>query len=113
MKKISAFILAIAFLVIAGECLARTTSVTEESDGLTYIPNETTPFTGTVETKFPNGQKKTEAIYVDGKLNGLKTIWFESGQKQSELNYKEGKLNGLLTAWFENGKTGVDTRNGI
>ena len=104
MKKISAVILAISFLFMAGECSARTTAVIETRNGLVYVPNEATPFTGTLEKEFSNGQKQSEANYKDGKENGLATTFFDNGQKKADENYKNGQLNGLATIWFENGQ---------
>ena len=102
MKKTSAVILAISFLVVAG-CSEKTTETIQERNGLAYLPNETTPFTGTKIAAFPNGQKKSEINYKDGKPNGLMTMWLENGQKEAEINYKDGEQN-LLTTFFENGQ---------
>ena len=104
MKKLSAVLLAISFLVIAPGCSEKTTETIQERNGLYYVANETTPFTGTFETKFSNGQKQSTANFKDGKENGLVTFFFENGQKESEVNYKNGKINGLTTRWLENGQ---------
>ena len=69
MKKISAVLLAVSFLMFASGCSEKTTT----------------------ETKYASGQKKSEFNYIDGKENGLQTMWFENGQKESEVNYKNGK----------------------
>ena len=82
------------------------TTVIQQRNGLTYIPNETTPFTGVYITTYPNGHKRSERNYKDGKLDGLVTswTWYENGQKESEGNYKDGKQEGLETLWDENGQ---------
>ncbi len=106
MKKTSAILLAISFLMLAGGCSEKTTETIQERNGLYYVANETTPFTGTFETKFSNGQKETESNFKDGKLDGLATTWFESGQKEPESNFKDGMsilgdiLLLLLFFWF-------------
>ena len=63
-------------------------------DGLTVRLRyfEGKPFTGVAVGKYPNGQKKTEATFKDGKRHGLWTEWFEDGQKKWEETYKDGKF---------------------
>ena len=59
----------------------------------------------TIKVKYwPNGQKKSESHYKDGKLDGLKIWWYENGQKSEEGHWKNGKFDGLLTRWYENGQ---------
>ena len=60
-------------------------------DGLMYEGDSETPFTGTVVSKHENGQKWSEAIYEDGKPEGLVAHWHENGQKSLEATYKDGK----------------------
>ena len=84
------------------------TTVIQERNGLTYIPNETTPFTGVYITTYPNGQKKIEGNYKDGKKEGLTTWWFENERKQAERNYKDDKQEGLATDWYENGQKEIE-----
>ena len=62
------------------------------------------PFTGTAVEYWPNGQKKEEAEYRDGKKHGVTTEWYESGQKKSEIEYHDGREHGKLTLWYENGQ---------
>ena len=54
------------------------TTVIQERNGLIYIPNETTPFTGVYIPTYPNGQKKSEGNVKDDKLEGLVTLLFEN-----------------------------------
>ena len=93
----------------------KATTVIQERNGLTYIPNETTPFTGVYITTYPNGQKQEEINYKDGKQEGLTIAWFENGQNKVERNYKDGKQEGLVTWWFENGQkeAEINYKNGI
>ena len=62
------------------------------------IPNSS------VETWYENGQKKSEAIFKDGKKDGPWTYWYETGQKKGEGTFKDGELDGLSTLWYENGQ---------
>ena len=115
MKKTLAIILSIICLIFAVDCSAKVTNTVQERDGLIYIPNETTPFTGVYIPTYPNGQKKEERNVKDGKQEGLTINWFENGQKESEINYKDGKAEGLTTLWGENGqkKAEINYKNGI
>ena len=48
---------------------------------------------------WPNGQKRIEAHYKNGELDGLETEWHENGKKKSEHHYKNGVKDGLWTDW--------------
>ena len=61
----------------------------ERRDGLFYFKGE--PFTGVAVMKYPNGQKRGEATFKDGKWHGLRTMWHENGQTEGEYTYKDGK----------------------
>ena len=76
----------------------------QDRNGITYLPNEETPFTGRAESFYENGQKGREVSYKDGKRDGLATFWYENGQKMEEGSYKDGKEDGLMTNWYENGQ---------
>ena len=47
---------------------------------------------------WPNGQKKEEGTYKDGKKDGLWTYWYENGRKRSEGTFKDGELK-RITDW--------------
>ncbi len=104
MKKTLAIILSIVCLMFAVGCSEKVTDTIQEHDGLAYIPNETTPFTGVYIRTYPNGQKQFEINYKDGKYEGLQTGWYENGLKIGESNWKDGKPEGLVTEWYENGQ---------
>ena len=76
----------------------------ENRNGVTYLADEETPFTGRAERFYRNGQKQEEGNYKDGIMQGLWTRWYENGQKKLEWNYKDGKQDGLETKWYENGQ---------
>ena len=73
-------------------------------DGLRYEGDSETPFTGVGVEKHENGQKSAEAIFKDGKREGLHTAWYENGKKKVEGTFKDGKPEGPATAWHENGQ---------
>ena len=76
----------------------------EERQGIMHLKGSDTPYTGKVYGSGENGQKKAEANFKDGKLDGLWVWRYGNGQKESELNYKDGKEDGLWTQWHENGQ---------
>jgi len=63
----------------------------EFRDGIAYLPNSGTPFTGKHETYHDNGKKHIEAIYKNGKQDGRIIMWDEYGHKVGELTYIDGK----------------------
>jgi len=76
----------------------------EGRNGLAYLTNEKTPFTGRAESLFSKGQKREEINLKDGLADGRYTLWYRNGQKREEGNYKHGKKEGTWTAWHENGQ---------
>ena len=76
----------------------------EYRNGVTYLAEEETPFTGRAESFYENGQKEMEWNYKDGMKEGLMTVWYENGQKQKEGNWRDGKRDGLDTTWYESGQ---------
>ena len=61
----------------------------EERDDLEYF--EEKPFTGVSVGKYPNGQKRFEHTYKDGKKHGLAIWWNGGGQKWRGITYKDNK----------------------
>ena len=80
----------------------------EKRNGVAYLPNEETPFTGRAVGFFENGQKRYEENYKNGKKHGFATKWYENGQKMSEENYKDGKEDGLSSFWYKNGQKNAE-----
>ena len=64
------------------------------SEGIRYLKDSDTPYTGKVFTLHENGEKMYEGNYKDGKPDGLSVSWHENGQKWSEGNWKNGKQDG-------------------
>jgi len=60
-------------------------------DGLEYVGNSKTPFTGVAVDKHENGQQSVEITYKDGKLEGPVTGWYENGKKRRQRTYKDAK----------------------
>ena len=75
-----------------------------ERDGMYYEVNSTTPFTGSVEDYYDNGQLEYKENYKNGILDGLYEDFYENGQLDERGNYKDGKENGLWEKYYENGE---------
>ena len=80
----------------------------QDRNGVKYLLNEETPFTGRAESFYENGQKLLEVNFKDGKKDGLQVIWHENGQKAGEQNWKDGKKDGVSTSWYENGQKSLE-----
>jgi antitoxin component YwqK of YwqJK toxin-antitoxin module len=70
------------------------------NEGLVYYQNK--PFTGISVANHHNDQKSNQTTFVNGKKNGLKTMWFEDGTKSFESNYVNGKQDGKVFTWWKN-----------
>jgi len=87
------------------------------------------PYTGPQRDYFPDGQTHHEGDFVNGKPEGVRTVWYAPvqheqerndvtekrddadwtewhavAQKHWEINYANGKRDGLYTEWHENGQ---------
>jgi len=63
-----------------------------------------TPINGLFQIHWPNGNKRYEWYYKDGKrADGVSRGWWPNGNLKSEYTLKDGKHDGLYTKWFENG----------
>ncbi len=58
-----------------------------------YQRDGTTPYSGCVTSKYPNGQKKSERFFLHGKATGEGSQWFDDGQLESEIIYKSGTIH--------------------
>jgi antitoxin component YwqK of YwqJK toxin-antitoxin module len=59
---------------------------------------------GQDEEFYPNGGKKGEIAWQNGKENGPVIYYYQDGRKSYEANYKEGKKHGYATVWYPNGQ---------
>ena len=70
---------------------------------IAYDRNSTTPFTGTVEIYYDDGQLKESSNYKNGKIEGISKEFIGPSRKYyAESFYKDGKRHGLYQS-FENG----------
>ena len=75
-----------------------------ERDGMYDEVNSTTPFTGSVEYYYENGQLESRGNLKDGKEDGLWEYYYENGELEDRGNYKDGKEDGLWEKYYENGE---------
>jgi len=59
-------------------------------------------------TYYASDKIKTEAHYVNGKLDGISKQYYENGTLWSETNYKNGKREGMAKEYYLNGKIKAD-----
>ena len=59
-------------------------------------------------TYYASDRIKTEAHYVNGKLDGVSKRYYENGSLWSEANYKNGKREGVTKEYYLNGKIKTD-----
>ena len=115
MKKTLLIILPLLLILGCSKPVDRSTLINK--DGLMYLPDSDSPYSGEVflfrRIKTKEGLFKRikvgDETYKDGKIEGLVTLWFENGQKWEEGNYKDGKIEGLYTTWYENGQKKEET----
>ena len=82
----------------------------EVRDGLMYIKDSETPYTGEQFLFYENGKKEQKVNYKDGKFNGFAISWHENGKKKMEGSWKNGKEDGLHTQWHESGKKSMESQ---
>lgn len=60
-----------------------------------YLTEKRKGFTGKCEDFYPDGQKKTEKNFLEGKLHGKVITWYKNGQvheeKQFDMNFQTGE----------------------
>jgi hypothetical protein len=60
-------------------------------------------YTGTWITWYPNGRKRYEDNYIDGKRDGIWISWHGDGNKAEESHYKDDRLDGRRVCWDNKG----------
>jgi hypothetical protein len=85
----------ISLLVFTGVIEGKEVSYLEDRNGIKYEVNSEVAYTGKYVEWYPDGQKRAEGNYKDGKLDGWQTAWHENGTTAYESNYKDGKWDGL------------------
>jgi len=60
--------------------------------------------TGIIFSNYDTGNKKFEAYFNNGKIDGLYNLWYNNGQLDIEIHYKEGMKDGTFKRWYEDGQ---------
>ena len=76
----------------------------EDREGIFYVKEENTPYTGTLTSKF-GAMKEYEENYSNGKLHGDKVWYSEEGKPVVVDVYKNGRLDGTSFEYYLNGAT--------
>jgi len=58
---------------------------------------------GTWKWYYESGNKKREASYSGGIIDGEETYYYDNGQKCVSMSYTFGKINNSSTGWYLNG----------
>jgi antitoxin component YwqK of YwqJK toxin-antitoxin module len=112
MKKL---ILVLCLIVLSAAAFAQEKEYRRNVDALWDNTTETMrdvdgkPIIGIVRDFYDSGKIKWEALYIDGKQDGISKIYRENGILLLEAHRKNGKLEGLLTTYSENGKPIMET----
>ncbi|PIT52223.1 hypothetical protein BHC44_08280 [Snodgrassella alvi] len=59
---------------------------------------------GKLQLQYPDGHKKIQGDYKNGKPIGKWHTWYPNGQKAIEMNWQKGMPNGRTLSWYENGQ---------
>ena len=97
------FILTFILISCSNSTNPITLSQLEEKANVFYLRDTETPYSGKISTNHYNGTRNMEMTLVDGKIEGMKRVWYEDGKKNAEINYKDGKLNGNWIKWSKSG----------
>ena len=79
------------------------TPLEQREDGLIYMINEDSPYTGVVCLYYESGAKREVSDVVEGRYHGSYEIWYENGNKHEHFNFEHGIPHGSYETWYENG----------
>lgn len=57
---------------------------------------------------YPDGEKKVEVEFLNGKLHGVKQQWYDNGQLAAREDYRAGRLHGEQQQWDKEGNLVVE-----
>lgn len=73
-------------------------------DGRLHLTNATTPFTGQVTERYPDGVLRSRSRVRDGRPHGESRGWYPNGQLQVLEHFEDGVSHGLRLKWHDNGQ---------
>jgi len=80
------------------------TKLMKRINGIWYYKNSDQPYSGKFIDYFFNGKMQGEGILKDGKVEGVRTVYYPNGNKRYFYTYINGIENGLSEEYFINGK---------
>ncbi|NEN24521.1 toxin-antitoxin system YwqK family antitoxin [Cryomorpha ignava] len=89
-----------------GEATCIALSETESTNGLTYY--HMVPLSGKICSWYPNGNKHTETAVIEGKKEGIWTVYFENGQPEKTGSILNGEDDGEYKEYYKNGQLKYD-----
>jgi len=106
MKKLllGAFLLVSALSFSAGRKVPAGKIVMDQTTGIAYVQGEQTPFTGTVEVKFDNGNIEYEKYVSNNGRLVYEKHFYPNGQIDFEATYKDEQLDGIVKKYGPNGQ---------
>jgi antitoxin component YwqK of YwqJK toxin-antitoxin module len=79
-----------------------TTKAMDRKEGVWYLKNANSPYSGKFIDYFWNGKIDEEGTLKDGLVNGMNTVYYENGNKSYFRNYLKGIANGYSEEYFPN-----------
>ena len=79
-----------------------TTKAMDKKEGVWYLKNAKSPYSGRFIDYFWNGKIDEEGTLKDGLANGMNTVYYENGNKNYFRNYLKGITNGYSEEYFPN-----------
>ena len=61
------------------------------------------PYTGRIVNYYYSGRKQSEGFLLNGKVNGVDTLYYQNGHISVEREYKEGRPNGVEREYYRDG----------
>ncbi len=81
-----------------------TTKNMVKTQGLWYLKNSDQPYNGKFIDYFMNGKIQGEGTLKDGRIDGVRTVYYPNGNKHYFYTYSNGIENGASETYFINGK---------
>ncbi|MFA4868878.1 MAG: hypothetical protein WC623_11795 [Pedobacter sp.] len=75
-----------------------------KTNGLCYYKNAAQPYSGKFIDYFFNGKVQGDGVLKNGKIEGIRTVYYPNGNKRYFYTYSDGIENGQSEEYFINGK---------
>lgn len=80
-----------------------TTKLMEKKDGVWYLKDTKTPYSGKFIDYFLNGKMWRDGTLKNGVVDGIRTVYYPNGNKSYFRNYLNGVSEGYSEEYFPNG----------